>query len=110
VANDKEIHVGDYGTIFEVTLIDPNTSSADDVSSANNKEFLFRNPAGTLTTVSGTFKTDGSDGIIQYTVLDGDSIIESTGPWSLQIRITSTAGQWTSEKENFTVFPNLDTT
>lgn len=108
--SDKELHIGDYGTIIEVTIIDPNTNSAQDISDADNKQFYFRNPAGTIINVSGTFKTDGSDGIVQYTVEDGDSVLETyPGGWILQVEIESTAGHWRSEKKQFTVYGNINT-
>lgn len=109
MSDSKKPHAGDIGVLFEITLIDPNTDSALDVSDFATIHYLFRRPDSTIVTVSGSFKTDGSDGIVQYTNSDGDNIINTHGTWVLQVRgFDSGSGKWTSDKVEFEVLPNLD--
>jgi hypothetical protein len=59
-----EVHVGDVGTVFRLTLSDGSTIV--DASGATTKEILFRKPSGAVVTKSAAFTTDGTDGKIEY--------------------------------------------
>ena len=103
---ENEIHKNDIGTIFEVTIKDG--SSTVDVSSASSsgeKELLFLKPDKTSLTVDSSFKTDGTDGIIQYTTVAND--LNVAGRWKLQAHLTLTAGEWKSDVANFIVHDNI---
>ena len=107
----NEIHVNDIGTVFEVTLLDEGSSpQIVDLSTATVKELIFKDPAGTSTTQTAAFTTDGTDGKIQYTTLTGD--LDTAGLWYLQAHIViGTAspinGEWRSDIGQFEVFDNL---
>ncbi len=98
-----EIHVGDIGTIFEVTVKDG--ASAVDISSATTKDLIFTSPGGTATTRAGSFKTDGTDGILQYTTLTGN--IDEVGTWQIQASVVVTLGTFKSDIALFEVHKNL---
>jgi hypothetical protein len=101
--NVEEIHLYDIGTSFEITLKDCDV--VVDVSSASLKEIIFKKPDKTTVTKTADFKTDGTDGIIQYiTVLDD---LDQKGSWYIQAKVTLPTGTWSSNTEKFKVYPNL---
>lgn len=65
------IHVGDIGTIFRLTIKDT-AGTAINVSTASVKYIYFEAPDGTKTKKTAAFYTNGSDGIIQYIAVLGD--------------------------------------
>jgi len=94
-----DIHVGDVGTVFEVTLKD--CAALVDLSTTTVRQIKFKKPDGTYLTVAATLKTDGSDGIITYTSQAGD--LDQVGSWEIRALITNPLGNWTSSKEKFKV-------
>lgn len=80
----SEIHALDYGTELRITVKEDDV--AVDISAATNTEFLIRKPDGTLLTVAADFYTDGTDGILTYTTVEGDTDI--VGIYKFQARIT----------------------
>lgn len=104
----EDLHVGDIGTIIRVTLQDTNSScvsSALNVSSASTITFTFKKPDGSKITRNGGFTTDGSDGQVQYTTVDGD--LDQCGEWRVQLYLVLTSGSWRSEIGRFRVIDNL---
>ncbi len=73
----EEIHLNDIGTIFRMTLLDGTTPV--NISNATTKQLIFKKPSSVVVTQTAVFYTDGSDGIIQYTIVDGD--LSETGEW-----------------------------
>jgi len=102
-----EIHINDIGTIFEVTIVDCQVPPVFvDVSSATVlKEIHFRRPDNTAFSRDAVFKTDGTDGIIQYTTILDD--LDFEGPWNIQGKVMLTGGTWHSELGSFDVIANL---
>ena len=100
----NEIHKGDIGTVFVVTVQDG--SSAVDVSGATTKQVLFRKPDGTVVANDAEFTTDGTDGKIQYTSVADD--LDTVGQWHIQARVTLPAGTWRSDVGVFQVHENLE--
>ncbi len=98
-----EIHKGDIGTIFEITLKDGKI--VVDVSTASIKNIFFQKPSGIILTKAAAFTTDGVDGKIQYTTIAAD--LDEIGDWELQAGVTLAAGTWKSSIEKFQVFRNL---
>lgn len=98
-----EIHVGDVGTVFEVTVQE--NGVALNISTATTKQILLRKPDGTVLTKSAAFVTNGTDGKISYTTIAGD--LSSEGQWKIQAYIVLTTGSWHSDAQRFDVFPNL---
>ena len=106
ISCDFEIHVGDIGTIFEITLTD--CEDIVDVSSANILELIFKLPdnAETILTKTATLVTDGTDGVISYTTIEGDLSI--SGKWKLQAQIGfPNSTSWKSDIASFKVYSNL---
>ena len=99
----EEIHVGDIGTIFEVTFKDG--TAIVDISGATIKNIIFCKPDGTKVTKAGTFTTDGTDGLLQYTIVTGDLNLQ--GVWKIQGFITATGGSWSSSTGLFEVYSNI---
>jgi len=99
-----EIHVGDIGTAFEVTVKDQDDVVVD-LSSATAKEILLQKPDKTVLTKTASFKTDGEDGVIQYALAAGD--IDANGLWSLQAHVVLPAGEWWSSVVIFDVVANV---
>jgi hypothetical protein len=79
----SEIHALDYGTELRITVKEDDV--AIDISSATTTEFLIRKPDGTLLTVDADFYTDGTDGVLTYTTVEGDTDI--VGLYKFQARI-----------------------
>lgn len=100
----EEVHYGDIGTIFEATLQEGDV--AMDVSLATAKSLIFAKPSGTTVEQDAEFKTDGSDGVIQYTTVAND--LDEVGWWKVQARIELPTGTWSSSTQKFKVYPNLD--
>lgn len=98
----QEIHVQDIGTVFRATFVE---DSAINISSASTKQFIFKKPSGTLLTVNGSFYTDGTDGILQYTTVSGD--LNESGIWKLQGYVVIGSNQHHSDIYTFTVHANL---
>lgn len=80
----SEIHALDYGTEIRITVKENDV--AIDISSSSITEFLIRKPDGTLLTVNADFYTDGTDGVLTYITVDGDTDI--AGTYKFQARIT----------------------
>ena len=63
----NEIHVGDIGTVFEVTVKDG--EDVVDVSSATTRQLIFKSKDGAVLTKTAVLVTDGTDGKIKYTTI-----------------------------------------
>ena len=59
----------------------------------------------TVLTKTASFYTDGSDGIIQYTTINGD--LDTAGEWGVQAYIVSASGTWHSDIIPMRVYPNV---
>lgn len=98
-----EIHKGDIGTVFEVTVQE--NGAALNISSATTKQILLRKPSGTVLTKTASFVTDGTNGKISYTTVAGD--LSEDGQWKIQAYIVLPTGSWHSDAQRFDVYPNL---
>lgn len=99
----EEIHVGDIGTVFKIVFKDG--TSIVNISGATTKNIIFCKPDGTKDTKAGTFTTDGTDGILEYTTVSGDLNIK--GIWKIQGFITTSDGSWSSSTGIFEVHNNI---
>jgi hypothetical protein len=98
-----EIHVNDIGTTFKCLIKDDD--DIRDVSTASTKELIFLKPSGETLTKTASFTTDGTDGYIQYTSVDGD--LDESGFWKIQAHIVLGSLDLRSNIEVFKVHPNL---
>ena len=107
MATTTSVHVNDIGTIFRLTIKDT-AGTAIDVSTALATKYLyFQKPDGTKVVQTAAFYTDGTDGIIQYTTVDGD--IDQAGNWQIQGFVDITDGEFFSSASSFTVLSTLYT-
>mgnify|MGYP001413586379 CR=1 FL=1 len=79
---NEYIYAGEVGTIFEIIMKDPTTDLPIDISAATLKKIFFQDPSGNKEGRDAVFLTDGKDGIIQYTSVEGD--IDQEGIWKMQ--------------------------
>jgi hypothetical protein len=96
------IIAGDYGQVGKLTFTDVDTLSAADISSYTTaQQMILRDPDGNEATKTAAFDSDGSDGIIKYTLADGD--IDEPGMWLVRGRVTTGSAQLTTEWHEFEV-------
>lgn len=96
----SSVHVGDIGTILELTIKDQDGVIVD-LSAITLMELDVIDPDGNRDTKTPIFKTDGTDGILQYTTVADD--IDEVGEWRLQAFVRFAAGEWSTTQATFTV-------
>ncbi len=100
----EDIHVGDTGTIFKMTLL-KDVGVPMDVSTATTLQFVFLSSHKRRFVVTAVKTNDGRDGIVQYASVPGD--LDVAGPWKFQAKIITPLGSWSSDVVSFTVKPNI---
>ena len=100
---NTEVHVGDVGTKFLVTIKE--NGVALNISTATVKKIRFRRPDNTTLDKTAVFETDGTDGKIYYLSIAGDLTIKGT--WSIQGFITMPGWSGHSKIGSFMVNENL---
>ena len=100
----QEIHVNDIGTVFRATILNE-SGVVVDLSSATLMQFTFKNNKISSFDRTCSFTTDGSDGKIEYTTVDGDLSVE--GQWDMQANFTIPTGSWHTDLHPFQVVGNL---
>ena len=99
------IHVGDIGTIFQVTVLNY-AGGALSLVGATSTVFLLQHSSGTTISRVATFITDGSDGGLQWaTTLATD--LAQAGVWQIQAVVHIPGGTFSSTTGGFTVLANL---
>src|SRR5262245_28903947 len=104
MATSTDMHVGDVGTVIEVTLYEDD--DLIDLSGATVKQLRLQKPDGTVDTKTALFSTDGTDGKVRY-VMQADDL-DQAGDWRLQVYIETPAGKWSSEAGVFSVLEILE--
>ena len=100
-----QIHVGDIGTSFKLTINDED-GVALDVSTATTRRILFTKPDATVLTKTASLVNSGTDGMIKYVSQSGDLSI--AGLWQIQAYISfSGVTEMYSNVANFRVHNNL---
>lgn len=93
-------HIGDIGSILEITLM--NGNSPVNLLEATKLELRLLKPRSTeYITRSVIFATDGTDGKLRYVWQDGD--LDVTGRWLLSIYISSPTLRLNSDIKCFEV-------
>lgn len=100
----ENINVSDFG--WEGRLRALQNGIVVDISSYTTLQFIFRKPDGTTVAKPASFLTDGSDGILTYTVEAG--LIDVVGSWYVQARLSKTGAQLTGEAILFKPEARLD--
>ena len=105
--SEEEVHYNDIGTVILVTIKDcvSGTATALDVSAASTLELILQSPSGLSSTKNASFNTDGSDGKIKYTSVDGD--FNEVGTWRIQAKVVLGDGTFRSDVGTFKVYENL---
>ena len=97
-----KIVVGDYGQVAKITFIDVDTNEAADISAYSTTiQMIFSDPSGTETEKTATFDSDGTDGIIKYTV--DSAFFDAAGFWKVRGRVKSGSATLTTEIQKFIV-------
>lgn len=100
----NEIHVGDIGTIFEVTIMDG--ASVINISSALSLEIIFVKPDKIKVVNTAVLSSDGIDGKMRYTI-SSISELDLKGNWKLQGKVKLPSGTWSTDIDKFKVYGNL---
>ena len=93
------IHVDDFGWLAQLTIVQDDV--AVDISSYTTRQFVFRKPDATEVTKTAVFDSDGTDGVLDYTVEDG--LIDATGYWGVRAVLTKANAELTSDTVLFRV-------
>lgn len=98
----EKLIADDYGQPIELTFIDVDTDAAADISGYTTTiQMVFTEPDGTKTAKTATFKTDGSDGVIEYTV-EVDFL--TVGSWRVRGRVAAGNAKLSTEEVSFKVY------
>lgn len=100
----REIHVGDIGTAFDITMYDD--TKVVDLTGYISLTINFIKPDGTCMPKVAVLKTDGTDGILRYITVLGD--LDQAGTWQLQAVVELATGKWSSDTTKFKVYGNLE--
>ena len=100
----NEIHIGDIGTIFEVTLFDGEIIV--DIGLASAMEIIFEKPDKSIITNVAVLSGDGSDGKMQYIIVLNTEL-DLKGTWKIQGNLTLPSGRWSTDIDKFKVYENL---
>jgi len=103
ITTEKEVHVGDIGTIFEIELRDDGVLV--DLSNVTGASVVFYKPDRTSLVKTGN--VDVPNSLVKYATISGD--LDQKGHWKLQVVVTMAAGTWHSEVVSFYVHANLPT-
>jgi cellulase/cellobiase CelA1 len=96
------IVANDYGQVIKLTFWDVDTDAAADISGYTNTiQMILTDPDGVASTKDAAFDTDGSDGVIKYTVAQND--IDQAGKWLIRGKVTSGTAVLTSAVYRFKV-------
>lgn len=98
------MHVADAGIPFILTVKDQNGDIVD-VSTATSMVINFKSPAGVVTQKTLINYTDGTDGVVAYTLESG--LLDVNGIWTYQTTIILPSGTWHSNIVEFTVYKNI---
>lgn len=79
----NNISVGEYGWIGRLLLTMDGV--AEPLGSYDTLEFQFKPPSGAIRTRTAEFATDGSDGLLERVIADGD--IDVPGNWRVRAHI-----------------------
>lgn len=105
-----DMHVGDYGTIFEMTILNRTTNKALPLGGVITKVFLFQPPDEEESFIrEATISTPplGNDGKLKYVFEEGDIYI--AGEWKVQALVQGNDGLWHTDIEIFSVGENIAT-
>src|ERR671918_456775 len=97
---EKEIHVNDIATRIRITIKD--NGEPVDLSTSDPIIVRVSTPSGRIKDFEPVFTTNGSDGKIEYTTIDGD--IDEVGIWKIQVIVSIGASRFHSDIGSFKVY------
>ena len=101
----EEIHVGDIGTAFRVTLLD-DCLTAVDLTGFSSLEVIFQKPDGTnVTKTASVYEGLPQNGVVEYITIADD--LDQVGTWKIQAKVVLPTGTWRSSIDKFKVYANL---
>lgn len=101
---ESQIHVGNKNVDFIITITED--CLPIDISAATVKLIYFTKPDRSVIVKTALFVTDGTDGQIHYSTVDGD--LDQPGLWKIQAYIELGSGSaYSSIIKTFKVFCNL---
>lgn len=100
----SDIHLGDVGTTFILTIMDG--TAIVDISAASIMKINLVSPSTSKTTHTATHTTDGSDGKMEYAT-SAPNVLSEIGTWQWQGQVTLPDGAWKTSVLTFTVLDNL---
>lgn len=95
----SDIFVNDIGTTIKFTVMQD--GSAIDVSTATVKKVKFQRKDKTTFSRDVSFVTDGTDGLVSYTTVNGD--LDQAGKWTAQLYMELPSWSGHTSKITFTV-------
>lgn len=96
------IIMDDFGQVAKLTFIDVDTDAAADISDYSSTiQMIFTDPSGNAAVKTATFDSDGSDGIIKYTIEDG--LLDEAGVWQVRGKVASGSAELTTEQHRFLI-------
>jgi hypothetical protein len=98
-----KIVTADFGQVAKLTFIDVDTNAAADISGYSTTiQMIFTDPDGNAAAKVATFDSDGTDGIIKYTIATGD--LDEAGKWQVRGKVIAGSGATlTTEQHTFLV-------
>jgi len=105
-----DIHKGDIGTVFEITMYDQ-AGEIVRLDTATSLKILWERQDRPKTTTQHTAElvTDGTDGKLQYVTTDAADL-DYVGKWKQQAYVEMPTGKWSSDFQTFKVIDNLEVT
>jgi hypothetical protein len=103
-----DVQVGEWGFSIEFVFTDKNGAPID-ISAATSMLIIIRKPNGVKLTKTASFTTDGKDGKIKYTTVNGDFDIPSsdTALYKAQGIVSCSSWNHPSSVEIITVNGNI---
>lgn len=107
MATRPDLHVGDFGTTFELTVLNRANNKPLSLSGATAISIKFQPPTGNAWEVPATLvTTGGADGKIKYIFQEDD--LDVAGVWKAQgFVVEGTVGKWHTDIETFEVGANI---
>lgn len=95
----KNIYAETFGWGIDLTVAEDGV--AQDISSYTTLQYVFEDPYGNTTPKTVSFKTDGSNGVLTYTVEDG--LHTRPGQWSVHYVIAKSGAEIVGEPQYYSV-------
>jgi len=98
------IYVNDYGQVAKITFLDVDTAAAANISGySTSQTMIFIDPNGTQSSKTAAFDSDGTDGIIKYTI--ASSFLTVAGKWKVRGQVASASARLSTAWQEFEVLP-----